>query len=76
MIFWRIVSDNFDYARIVSAVDGGVFVANARSKFNVSIVFAQFKKKLAKMLFMHRNLIAVDFTMLKQVNSNESKSAI
>jgi hypothetical protein len=64
VILWRIASDSFDDARIVSAVDGAVLAANTRSVFNVSVVFAQFKKEFAKMLFVHRNLIAVDFPML------------
>ena len=68
VIFWRIASDRFDDARIVSAVDGGVLAANARSVFNVSVVFAQFKKEFAKMLLVHRNLIAVNFTMLNLFN--------
>ena len=64
VILWRIASDNFDDARIVSAVDGAVFAANTRSVFNVSVVFAQFKKEFAEMLLVHRNLIAVYFSVL------------
>ena len=64
VILWRIASDGFDDAGIVSAVDGAVLAANARSVFDVSVVFAQFKEEFAKMLFVHRNLIAVYFPML------------